>query len=242
MPLGDFAPVKSAIFVRPFGKPSGGDVNWEAALALPPAQPFTAGKAAPKDALKPVASPDGDQASGPMLGSRRFKGGAHRGNGMADVPNPHPFCHVILSVLHSPGMASSSSRQGFDPHKKGGQAVEVPVEVLGAEEQRTAPGSDYSQRGAPREAGPARTPFGKSPAFRSMVSLAVGMAADGLEVAFPPAWVVIDAFATLAFFLIWGLRWEIAVVLLPELVPGMNVFPSWTLLAMYLEKKGADNV
>jgi hypothetical protein len=40
-------------------------------------------------------------------------------------------------------------------------------------------------------------------------------------------------------FLIWGLRWEIAVVLLPELVPGMNVFPSWTLLAMYLEKKGA---
>ncbi len=117
--------------------------------------------------------------------------------------------------------------------------MEVPVEVLGAEEQRTASGATHSQSGAPRETGPARTPFGKSAAFRSMASLAVGVAADGLEVAFPPAWVAIDAFATLAFFLIWGLRWEIAVVLLPELVPGMNVFPSWTLLAMYLEKKGA---
>jgi len=74
-----------------------------------------------------------------------------------------------------------------------------------------------------------------------MASLAVAVAADALEVAFPPAWLVIDAFATLSFFLIWGLRWEIAVVLLPELVPGMNAFPSWTLLAMYLEKKSAGN-
>jgi hypothetical protein len=78
-------------------------------------------------------------------------------------------------------------------------------------------------------------------AFKAMVSLAVAGAADALEVAFPPAWLVVDAFATVAFFLIWGLRWEIALVLLPELVPGMNVFPSWTLLAMYLKKKDAGN-
>jgi hypothetical protein len=74
-----------------------------------------------------------------------------------------------------------------------------------------------------------------------MVSLALALAADSLEAAFPPAWVVIDAFTTVAFFLIWGLRWEIAVVLLPELVPGMNVFPTWTLLAIYLGKKSSGN-
>jgi hypothetical protein len=74
-----------------------------------------------------------------------------------------------------------------------------------------------------------------------MASLAVAVAADSMEAAMPPAWLVIDAFTTLTFFFIWGLRWEIAVVLLPELVPGMNVFPSWTLLALYLGKKGAGN-
>lgn len=129
--------------------------------------------------------------------------------------------------------------QGSDPQKKSGEAVEVPVEVLGAEEQHTPAGAAFSSgKVPPQEAGAARTPFGGSAAFRSMASLAVAVAADALEVAFPPAWLVIDAFATLSFFMIWGLRWEIAVVLLPELVPGMNVFPSWTLLAMYLEKKG----
>jgi hypothetical protein len=139
-------------------------------------------------------------------------------------------------------MAFSCSRQGSDPHKKGDQAVEVPVEVLGAEDKQTAPGPETSSRRVPpQEAGPTKTPFGGSAAFRSVASLAVAVAADALELAFPPAWLVIDAFATLSFFLIWGLRWEIAVVLLPELVPGMNVFPSWTLLALYLEKKSAGN-
>jgi hypothetical protein len=74
-----------------------------------------------------------------------------------------------------------------------------------------------------------------------MASLALAVVADSLEAAFPPAWLFIDAVTTVAFFLIWGLRWEIAVVLLPELVPGMNMFPSWTLLAMYLGKKSSGN-
>ena len=87
--------------MRAFGKSGGGDIDRQTALALPPAQPFAPRKAAPEHALKPAAAPDWDQSSGSVLGSRRFKGGAHRGKGLADNPNPHPFCHVILDVLGS---------------------------------------------------------------------------------------------------------------------------------------------
>ena len=150
-------------------------------------------------------------------------------------------------------MFPDSPPKKTEAEKKPGAPVEIEVEVLGPEggepAHRGASGANSSnsanssnaQSAAPRGAGPDWTGFGKSPAFREMASLAVGLAADALEVAFPPAWLVVDAFATVAFFLIWGLRWEIAVVLLPELVPGMNVFPSWTLLAMYLKKKDAGN-
>ena len=130
-------------------------------------------------------------------------------------------------------MATSSTHQGPEAQKKRDVAVEVPVEVMGA--------ASASNRVPPVGTEAERVGFGKSAAFKAMASLAVAGAADALEVAFPPAWLVIDACATTAFFLIWGRRWEIAVVLLPELIPGMNVFPSWTLLALYLGKKGAGN-
>ncbi len=136
-------------------------------------------------------------------------------------------------------MASPSANQGPDAQKTRGIALEVPVEVLGAEDPRSSPGAASASKQVPPPGdGSVRTPSGRSAAFKAMASLAVAVAADALEVAFPPAWLVIDGFATVAFFLIWGFRWEIAVVLLPELVPGMNVFPSWTLLALYLGKKG----
>lgn len=147
-------------------------------------------------------------------------------------------------------MAPHSAPQKNEVQKKPDAPVEVEVELLGPEGANPPlggargakpPQSSNSEAVPPRGAGLAWTGSGKSPAFKEMASLAVGLAADALEVAFPPAWLVVDAFATVAFFLIWGLRWEIAVVLLPELVPGMNVFPSWTLLAMYLKKKDAGS-
>jgi hypothetical protein len=135
-------------------------------------------------------------------------------------------------------MTGRSTNQSSDAQKKPAASVEIPVEVLGAE----APHSKSSSGGGiPKGAFSPGGISGKSDVFKAMASLAVAVAADSLEAAMPPAWVIIDAFTTLAFFLIWGLRWEIAVVLLPELVPGMNVFPSWTLLAIYLGKKGTAN-
>lgn len=69
---------------------------------------------------------------------------------------------------------------------------------------------------------------------RFFLSLGVAAVADGLEVLFPFAWVPIDLATVGIFFLLWGFRWEVALVLIPELIPGVNVYPSWTMLALYL--------
>jgi hypothetical protein len=136
-------------------------------------------------------------------------------------------------------MRDRFSKKGPDLHKKPGAAVEIPVEVLGAE----GPPSGASFPGwlPPKNAVGPDGMVGKSDAFKAMMSLALAVAADSLGAALPPAWLVIDAVMTLAFLFIWGLRWEILVVLLPELVPGMSVFPSWTLLALHLGKKGTTS-
>lgn len=69
--------------------------------------------------------------------------------------------------------------------------------------------------------------------MRFLLSLGVAALADGLEVLFPFAWVPIDLATVGAFFLLWGFRWEVALVLIPELIPGVNTFPSWVMLALY---------
>ncbi len=142
---------------------------------------------------------------------------------------------MIFFVCYCHSMTDRFSQKGPDLHKKRGAAVEIPVEVLGAE--RTHPGASFPgwspPKGTVRPDGMAE----KSDAFKAMASLVLAVAADSIGAALPPAWLVIDAVMTLAFLFIWGLRWEILVVLLPELVPGMSVFPSWTLLALHLGKK-----
>ena len=74
--------------------------------------------------------------------------------------------------------------------------------------------------------------------MRFVVGLALAALADGLEVMFPPLWIPIDLAMVGVFFFLWGFRWEVALILLPELIPGANMFPSWTLLALYLGRQG----
>ncbi len=80
---------------------------------------------------------------------------------------------------------------------------------------------------APRLAGEGRV-------WRAVISLACAGMADGLQWLFPPLWIVADAAMVVALLLIWGRRWEIAVAVLPEVIPGLALFPTWTLFVAYL--------
>ncbi|NBV85409.1 MAG: hypothetical protein EBS01_03910, partial [Verrucomicrobia bacterium] len=78
---------------------------------------------------------------------------------------------------------------------------------------------------------------------RFALTILVALIADALEAplaGIPPAWILLDALTAGAFFALWGFRWEVAMVLIPELVPGLNVFPTWFLLALYLGR-GKDS-
>lgn len=77
--------------------------------------------------------------------------------------------------------------------------------------------------------------------LRFLLTVLVAGAADALEVAFPPLYLLFDAVVALVILALWGWRWEIAMVLIPELVPGLDLFPTWTLLALHLGSKGVPN-
>lgn len=71
-------------------------------------------------------------------------------------------------------------------------------------------------------------------ALKCMVSLGCALTADGLQWLIPPLWFVWDGAMVLALFLIWGWRWEIAIAVIPEAIPGVDLFPTWTVFVGYL--------
>ena len=75
---------------------------------------------------------------------------------------------------------------------------------------------------------------GKGPFLKFLLTLLVAAIADGLQLFFQPLWIPIDGVTALIFFAIWGWRWEILAALVPELTPGVDAFPCWTALAIYL--------
>ena len=125
-----------------------------------------------------------------------------------------------------------------DPAAKPAQGV--PVEVLPPEDRQTSSQSKESRQRAGNPDVDDRHRF-LSTTGRFAISLALAGMADAAQAVFPPDWVFVDVAMSVAFLLIWGFRWEIAWVLIPELVPGMSVFPTWSLLAVYLGKKHGEN-
>ena len=75
---------------------------------------------------------------------------------------------------------------------------------------------------------------GRIGVFRCLLSLFLAMGADGLQWLLPPLWFIWDGGMVLALLLIWGWRWEILVAVVPEAIPGLDLFPTWTLFAGYL--------
>ncbi len=70
-----------------------------------------------------------------------------------------------------------------------------------------------------------------------MFSLLIALVADALDVA-PPLSYIGDGLAFIALLATWGFRWEIALALIPELIPGISVFPTWTAVVMALWFQG----
>ena len=67
-----------------------------------------------------------------------------------------------------------------------------------------------------------------------VITFAVAAVADGLQFAFPPFWIPVSIITAIILFALWGWRWEILCVLVPELAPVIGILPSWTAIALYL--------
>lgn len=70
--------------------------------------------------------------------------------------------------------------------------------------------------------------------LKHILTFAVAATADGLQFAFPPLWIPVSIITALILFSIWGWRWEILCVLVPELAPVVGILPSWVAIAIYL--------
>jgi len=115
------------------------------------------------------------------------------------------------------------------------EAKEVPLEFVG----KTSATGDASHSRTK-----ASGKVEMSHTMRFALSVLVAVIADSIELpleGIPPAWILIDVLTAGAFLFIWGVRWEIGLVLIPELIPGLNVFPTWFLLAMYLGQQAQPN-
>ena len=69
---------------------------------------------------------------------------------------------------------------------------------------------------------------------RAALTLGCAIAADSLQWLIPFLWPVFDGAMVLAILFLWGWRWEVLVVVIPELIPGLELAPTWTLFATYL--------
>ena len=74
----------------------------------------------------------------------------------------------------------------------------------------------------------------RSRKIRSALTLLCALAADGLQWIIPPLWPVCDGAMVLAVLILWGWRWEILVAVIPELIPGLELAPTWTIFAGYI--------
>lgn len=82
----------------------------------------------------------------------------------------------------------------------------------------------------------------KSPRWRW--ALLVALVSDILGVAvvlIPPVQWLIDALTALLLLFILGFRWPLFGALIIEVIPGLEVFPAWTLVVLALSAKEKEN-
>ena len=77
-----------------------------------------------------------------------------------------------------------------------------------------------------------------------MVALAIAGASDIAQMVFSPAFVegagspfevALDAVTAIVILLIVGFEWRLAFALAAELIPGVDIFPTWTAVVLSLK-------
>lgn len=75
----------------------------------------------------------------------------------------------------------------------------------------------------------------KSPRWRWAVLVAVLSDAAAFGIAlFPPLQWLLDGVTAIVLFIVLGFRWSLLSALAVEAVPGLQLFPAWTLVVMAL--------
>ena len=77
--------------------------------------------------------------------------------------------------------------------------------------------------------------------LKVVVSFAVAAVADGLNAAdfsVPLIYIPVDIVTVLILLAIWGMRREIVVALVTEMIPALNLFPTWVAVVAYLYFRG----
>jgi len=69
---------------------------------------------------------------------------------------------------------------------------------------------------------------------RPLLTFGCALIVDGLQWLLPFLWPVWDGAMVICVLLLWGWRWEVLVAVVPELIPGLELAPTWTIFAAYL--------
>lgn len=86
-------------------------------------------------------------------------------------------------------------------------------------------------------------------ARRKRIALGIAAISDVVQWIFLPAFVegalspfeiALDAFTAFVILLVVGFQWRLAIALVAELVPGLDLFPTWTAVVMSLPSRAAD--
>jgi hypothetical protein len=73
--------------------------------------------------------------------------------------------------------------------------------------------------------------------LKLVASFAVAAVADGLNAAdfsVPLIYIPVDIVTVLILLALWGMRREIALALVTEMIPALNLFPTWVAVVAYL--------
>lgn len=112
------------------------------------------------------------------------------------------------------------------------------------------PKNNHSERNPPTDQPPTKISVRpltdakpqKASILKFILSLSIAAISDGLNAAdfsVPLIYIPVDIATVLILLALWGMRRELLLALIPELIPALNVFPTWVAVVVYLYFRSA---